>query len=47
MDLLATAYLVFGFALVILLSVIIGFYYTKKRKKKVEEPKYKMFDDDE
>ena len=47
MDSLATAYLAFGFTLVALLFIIIGFYYAKKRKKKVEEPKYKMFDDDE
>ena len=47
MNSLAIAYLVFGATLVILFGIIIGFYYSKKRKRKVEEPKYKMFDDDE
>ncbi len=47
MNSLAIAYLVFGFTLVVLFGVIIGFYYSKKRKKKVEEAKYKMLDDDE
>jgi len=47
MDSLAIAYVVFGFTLVALFCVIIGFYYSKKRKKKVEQAKYKMLDDDE
>lgn len=47
MDSLAIAYFVFGLTLVVLFGVIIGFYYSKKRKTRVEEPKYKMFEDDE
>jgi len=41
------AYFVFGLTLVILFVIIIAFYYSKKRHKKVEEPKYKMFEDDD
>jgi cbb3-type cytochrome oxidase subunit 3 len=41
------AYFIFGLTLVILFVIIIAFYYSKKRQKKVEDPKYKMFEDDE
>lgn len=41
------AYFVFGLTLVVLFVVIIAFYYSGKRHKKVEDPKYKMFDDDD
>lgn len=41
-----TLYLLFGLSLVIALGVTIIFYYSKKRHKKVEEPKYRMLDDD-
>ena len=41
------AYFIFGLALVVIFIVIIGFYYSRKRHKKVEEPKYKMFDDED
>ncbi len=41
------AYVVFGFTLVVLFGVIIAFYYSRKRQRKVEDPKYKMLDDDE
>ena len=41
------SYLVFGVTLVVLFVVIIAYYYSKKRHKKVEEPKYKMFEDDD
>jgi cbb3-type cytochrome oxidase subunit 3 len=41
------AYFVFGLTLVIVFGVIIAFYYSRKRHKKVEEPKYKMLEDDE
>jgi cbb3-type cytochrome oxidase subunit 3 len=41
------AYFVFGVTLVILFVIIIAFYYSKKRHKKVEDPKYKMFEDDD
>lgn len=41
-----TLYLLFGLSLVLALLVTILFYYSKKRHKKVEEPKYRMLDDD-
>lgn len=41
------AYFTFGLTLVVLLAVIIAFYYSKKRHRKVEDPKYKMLEDDE
>ena len=41
------AYFTFGCTLVVLLAVIIAFYYSRKRHKKVEDPKYKMLEDDE
>lgn len=40
------AYIAFGGALVVLFIIIIAFYYSKKRHKKVEDPKYRMLDDD-
>jgi cbb3-type cytochrome oxidase subunit 3 len=40
------AYMIFGITLVVLFAVIIAFYYSKKRQRKVEEPKYKMLEDD-
>ncbi|MCX7793852.1 MAG: hypothetical protein N2257_05555 [Thermodesulfovibrionales bacterium] len=42
----ATLYLLFGLTLVTALTITILFYYSKKRKKKVEEPKYRMLQDD-
>jgi cbb3-type cytochrome oxidase subunit 3 len=47
MDAQGIAYFVFGLTLVILFGIIIAFYYSKKRHKKVEDPKYKMLDDDD
>jgi cbb3-type cytochrome oxidase subunit 3 len=41
-----TAYFLFGLSLVIVLIAIIVYYYAKKRHDKIEEPKYKMFDDE-
>jgi cbb3-type cytochrome oxidase subunit 3 len=41
------AYFIFGLTLVTLFVIIIAFYYSKKRHKKVEDPKYKMFEDDD
>lgn len=41
------AFFVFGFTLVAAFAVIIVHYYSKKRHKKVEEPKYKMLEDEE
>lgn len=41
------AYFIFGLTLVILFGIIIVFYYSKKRHKKVEDPKYKMLEDDD
>lgn len=41
-----TLYLLFGLSLVIALAVTIVYYYSKKRHKKVEEPKYRMLDED-
>jgi len=43
----AAAYFTFGISLVVIFIAIIVFYYSKNRHKKVEEPKYKMLDDDE
>jgi cbb3-type cytochrome oxidase subunit 3 len=42
-----TAYFLFGLSLVIVLIAIIVYYYSKKRHDKIEEPKYKMFDDED
>lgn len=47
MDGQAAAYFIFGLTLVVIFIVIIGFYYSKKRHKKVEEPKFKMLDDED
>jgi cbb3-type cytochrome oxidase subunit 3 len=47
MNVQGIAYFVFGLTLVIVFGVIIAFYYSRKRHKKVEEPKYKMLEDDE
>ncbi len=41
------AYIVFGLTLIVLFGIIIAFYYSRKRHKKVEDPKYKMLEDDE
>ncbi len=41
-----TLYLLFGSSLVLALAVTIIYYYSRKRHKKVEEPKYRMLDDD-
>ena len=43
----AVAYFIFGLTLVVIFVVIIFFYYSKKRRTKVEEPKFRMLDDDE
>jgi len=43
----SAAYFIFGLTLVLLFVGIIAFYYSKKRHKKVEEPKYKMLDDEQ
>lgn len=47
MNAQAIAYVVFGLTLVILFGIIIAFYYSRKRHKKVEDPKYKMLEDDD
>jgi cbb3-type cytochrome oxidase subunit 3 len=41
------ATLVFGLVLCGLLAAAIAYYYSTKRRAKVEEPKYKMLEDDE
>ena len=41
------SYFLFGLSLIVLFAVIIGYYYSKKRHKKVEDPKYRMLEDDE
>ncbi len=43
----ALGYFIFGLTLVVLFAVIIVYNYSKKRHKKVEEPKYKMLEDDD
>ena len=40
------AYFLFGLALVVLFAAIIAFYYSRKRHDRVEDPKYRMLDDD-
>lgn len=42
-----TSYLLFGVALVVLFAWVIAHYYAKQRKGDVEEPKYRMLDDEE
>jgi hypothetical protein len=44
---MAIAYILFGAVLVVALAGAIVYYYSKSRHKKLEEPKYKMFDDDD
>jgi len=44
---MAVVYILFGLSLVLTLLGIIIFYYSKKRHKGVEEPKYRMLEDDE
>jgi len=43
----AVAYFLFGISLVIIFLVIIFYYYSKKRHKRVEEPKYRMLEDED
>jgi cbb3-type cytochrome oxidase subunit 3 len=43
----AIAYFSFGLTLVIIFVVIIVYYYSKKRHESVEDPKYKMLDDED
>lgn len=47
MNITALSYVVFGLVLVVLFAVIIAFFYSTKRHRKVEEPKYRMLDDDD
>ena len=42
----ALAYFLFGLSLTLLLGWVIAHYYAKRRHGKVEEPKYRMLDDD-
>ncbi len=41
------AYLAFGLLLSAALVSVVVHYFSRKRKKGIEEPKYKMLDDDE
>jgi cbb3-type cytochrome oxidase subunit 3 len=43
----AAAYITFGLALVIIFAVIIVYYYSKKRHRHIEDPKYKMLDEED
>lgn len=43
----AWAYLIFGTTLVVLFTWIIVHFYRPRRKDRVEEPKYRMLEDDE
>jgi len=47
MNAQSIAYIVFGLTLIVLFGIIIAFYYSRKRHAKVEDPKYKMLEDDE
>jgi len=40
-------YLIYGIILVVTFVGIIVFYYSRKRKKTIEDPKYKMLQDDD
>jgi cbb3-type cytochrome oxidase subunit 3 len=42
-----TAYLVFGATLCLALAAIAVFYYRRAHKDRVEEPKYRMLEDDD
>lgn len=42
-----TAYLVFGATLCLALAAIAVFYYRRERKDRVEDPKYRMLEDDD
>jgi formate hydrogenlyase subunit 3/multisubunit Na+/H+ antiporter MnhD subunit len=44
---MALVYLLFGLSMVVALLIAIGVYYSRSRKKEVEEPKYRMLDDDD
>ena len=44
---MSTTYLIYGIILVVVFAGIVIYFYTPKRKDKVEEPKYRMLDDDE
>ncbi|MDO8282102.1 MAG: cbb3-type cytochrome c oxidase subunit 3 [Thermodesulfovibrionia bacterium] len=46
MNMQTAAYFLFGLSMVIIFGVIIVYYYSKKRQKKIEEPKFRMLDDD-
>ncbi|MFC1657570.1 CcoQ/FixQ family Cbb3-type cytochrome c oxidase assembly chaperone [Candidatus Moduliflexota bacterium] len=41
------AYLLFSLALSVLFLVIIIYYYSRKRHRRVEEPKYRMLEEDD
>lgn len=42
-----TLYLLCGIVLVAVFAGIIVYFYSPRRKKKVEEPKYRVFEDDD
>lgn len=44
---MAIAYILFGAVLVLVLVAAIAYYYSGKRHKELEEPKYKMLDNDD
>ncbi len=41
------AYTIFGAALCVALAAIAVFYYSRTRRHRVEQPKYRMLEDDE
>jgi len=43
---MAIAYIMFGALLVAIMAAAIFYYYSGKRHKRLEEPKYKMLEDD-
>jgi len=45
-DINSITYLLFGFSLVGIFAGIIIYYFSRRRKNKVEEPKYRMLDED-
>ena len=47
MTLRALLYLIFTALLAAVFAGIVAYYYGRRRRERVEEPKYKMLDDDE
>lgn len=42
-----TTYFIYGIILVVVFAGIVVYFFTPKRKEQVEDPKYRMLDDDQ